>query len=80
MGCDLDEHGELSHRYKDVWNKKVAISWKLMSNMSFDNEDANWKYNSKISDEIEQLSDETIDLLAEHLQIPPNEFTAKSPK
>jgi len=71
----FDEHGELSNRYKDLWAKKNLISHKLISNMSFDNDDAKWKVLDEISDELEQVSHMFIDLLAEHLQIPPNVFT-----
>ena len=77
MGCDFNEHGELSDRYKDLWAKKVDISWKLMSNMSFDDKDAKWNVNRKLSKEIDQLSDQFVDLLAEHLQIPPNIYAVK---
>ena len=78
----FDEHGELSNRYKDLWAKKNQIGLKLISNISFENEDARWKYLSEIDDEIDQLSHPFIDLLAEHLQIPPNVFTEvkKKPK
>jgi hypothetical protein len=75
MCCDFDEHGELSNRYKDLWSKKSLISWKVMENMTFDNEAAKRKFNLTIGDEIDHLSDELIDLLSEHLQIPPNVFT-----
>lgn len=75
MTKGLNEHGELSDRYKDLWAKKNLISHKLISNMAFDNDDARWKVLDEISDELEQLSHPFIDLLAEHLQIPPNVFT-----
>ena len=71
----FDEHGELSNRYKDLWTKKSLIGLKLISNMTFDNDDAKWKALSEVDDEIDQLSHSFIDLLAEHLQIPPNVFT-----
>jgi hypothetical protein len=73
----FDEHGELSNRYKDLWAKKNLIAYKLISNMSFEseNDDARWKILGEIGDELEQLSHPFIDLLAEHLQIPPNVFT-----
>jgi hypothetical protein len=71
----FDEHGELSNRYKDLWTKKNQIAYLLISNMSFDNEEARWKVLDEISDEIEQLNHMVIDLLAEHLKIPPNVFT-----
>jgi hypothetical protein len=71
----FDEHGELSNRYKDLWTKKNQIAYLLISNMSFDNEEARWKVLDEISDEIEQLNHLCIDLLAEHLKIPPNVFT-----
>ena len=76
----FDEHGELSNRYKDLWAKKNLISHKLISNMSFENDDARWKVLDEISDELEQVSHTFIDLLAEHLQIPPNVFTEKKAK
>lgn len=77
----FDEHGELSNRYKDLWTKKSQIGLKLISNMTFENDDAKYKMLSEIDDEIDQLNHTCIDLLAEHLQIPPNVFTeVKKPK
>jgi len=75
MTSAFDEHGELSNRYKDLWTKKNLIGLKLISNMSFDNDDARWKVLDEVSDELELLSHTCIDLLTEHLQIPPNVFT-----
>lgn len=74
----FDEHGELSNRYKDLWTKKSLIGLKLISNMTFDNDEAQWKVLDEITDELEQVSHTFIDLLAEHLQIPPNVFTEKA--
>jgi hypothetical protein len=80
MGCNLNEHGELSNRYKDLWTKKNQISLKLISKMTFNTQEAEWKFLDDVSTEIDGLSDTCVDLLAEHLQIPPNVFTEKKPK